>query len=89
MDSGRSLVTRGDACTDGAGIDAQKKEKFFAKIALVTAATKRAASGRSRGMNSNSGLKPLSVVGCQKGKSPKGSSGERGPSTGSASVDSG
>jgi len=49
-----SLVTRGDAGTDGAGIDAEESVKFFAKIALETAATKRAADGRWRGMNGNS-----------------------------------
>jgi hypothetical protein len=58
MDHALSLVTCGDACTDGAGIDAEKSEKFLTKSALETAAANRAADGRWRGMNRNSAAKP-------------------------------
>jgi len=58
VDHALSLVTCGDACTDGDGIDAEKSGKFLTKIALETAAPNRAADGRWRGMNRNSAAKP-------------------------------
>src|SRR6516162_7839075 len=58
VDHALSLVTCGDACTDGAVIDAEKSEKFLAKIPLETAAANRVADGRWRGMNRNSAAKP-------------------------------